>query len=121
MALSAPRLVGQADITYIVTKVHVPVCTNMSPQKNERAQHLRECRAKFRDILESFPEEVRSEMRSEGRIGVNPTEIKIEGRWHRGIRWDPYNDGGATQSWQEKLTARWQLGGKLIKRSQDSK
>lgn len=76
MALSALRLVGQADITYIVTKVHVPVCTNVSAQ-NERAQHLRECRAgdltKFRDILESFPEEVRSEMRSEGRIGVNPT------------------------------------------------
>lgn len=78
MALSALRLVGQADITYIVTKVHVPVCTNVSAQKNERAQHLLECRAgdftKFRDILESFPEEVRSEMRPEGRIGVNPTE-----------------------------------------------
>lgn len=77
MTLQALVPVGQADITYTVTKVHVQVLTKVSALKNKCAQCLNKCKpgdlTQARGIPEGFPEEVWFEMRSEGCVGVIPT------------------------------------------------
>lgn len=69
---------GQAGVTYMVTEVHILVCTEVRSLESEWAERLQRVElgdsTQFGGVLEGFPEEVRFEMISEGCVGANQPE-----------------------------------------------